>query len=571
VAAAEARSHTKYDLFNSPKFQHTLLGVTLRTDPRLGGKLLEEVTSDGLNHQACALFQVDGSTLEVRPEFGMKAASSHSWSNTVIVRDEGDFLGLDLGDNYPRGANVHLIGASSKSSKVVYTFKTKHSSGWCSGDDVYYVGEDGSSYCKQSNDNKVYTEIGHPGLVEVDDGLLVFFAGEQDPLDNSKIGASLNAPRDLGFVKVSKDLKTVLSGNNREEGGFYNYGGGWSKQVNQGVNFLTAFPSKDESVSRLKTFDLTGGRILLTYEIWTGSSYVRTEFMELNAVGDVVRHVSVVCFAMRLAIADDALVKGDKAVAYAGTRDGSLARYEICLGESCEGPDGGALPPPTQDNCPVDLPGSTMTTPATAKAATTTEAAQEEGTTTPSAQHPATTERAGGSVTPPATTAGGSGTPPATEAKPDFFTLKFLVMGVDYESLAADDPAQGAFMARMVDEVRTMLAAELPGSAYVSGAAIAAEGGARITMMISVPSGADISPAKSATESVAFSEALQTALSSMSSMAPYLDKNSTIAVDDVGVEIDASGNEPMDADVAAGPKAALVALVIAVWSFCSTS
>ena len=40
--------------------------------------------------------------------------------------------------------------------------------------------------------------------VVVDDGILVFFVGEQPPLDSSQVGVTLNGPRDVGFVKVAK-------------------------------------------------------------------------------------------------------------------------------------------------------------------------------------------------------------------------------------------------------------------------------------------------------------------------------------------------------------------------------
>ena len=52
-----------------------------------------------------------------------------------------------------------------------------------------------------------YTEVAHAGVVETGDGgMLVFFAGEQPALDNSKAVNTLNTPRDLAFVKVPFDL-----------------------------------------------------------------------------------------------------------------------------------------------------------------------------------------------------------------------------------------------------------------------------------------------------------------------------------------------------------------------------
>jgi len=254
-------------------------------------------------------------------------------------------------------------------SKVVYTYKTRHYTG-CTGDDVYYVDGD-ISYCKRSNDNQVYTEIGHPGVVEVEDGLLVFFAGEQPALDNTKIGANINAPRDIGFVKVSKDLQSILSPGVTETGGFYNYGGNWQDQTNEGIHFLTTSSSIDESVSRLKTFKLSADRILLTFEVWTPTEFVRTEFMVVDANGGVVAERWHVCFPMRLAIADDGALIGGKAVAYAGGPGGRLIRYEICADTSCSGPGGESMPGLLDNGCPAPASMGPAPSPPTATTTST--------------------------------------------------------------------------------------------------------------------------------------------------------------------------------------------------------
>lgn len=306
-------------------------------------------SSDGLNHQGCIAFLLDGTSLQIKANLGQ--TSGHSWSNTVILGSDGNFIGLDLGDNFPRGVNAHRIQQTNMESKVVYTFKTSHmptTRAACDGYDLYYTDAGtGVSYCKRSNDNKVYTEIGHPGIVEVDDGMLVFFAGEQPPLDNTKIGDYVNAPRDLGFVKVSKDLQTIMSPGDQETGGFYQYNGQWSSQTNAGINFITSSTSVDESVSRLKTFKLAANRILLTFEVWTRSEFVRTEFMVVDATGAVLTNRWQTGFPMRLAIADDGAVIGGKAIAYAGTSEGSIVRYEICADASCSGSGGGAILAPS--------------------------------------------------------------------------------------------------------------------------------------------------------------------------------------------------------------------------------
>merc|ERR1719148_7953 len=116
---------------------------------------------------------------------------------------------MDLGDNYPRGISAwRLGGATSKTSHLVYAFKTRHASS--DGDGKYDVYPEISTaqetFYKWSNDNYLYTELAHPGIVEVEDGILVFFAGEFPALDNSRIGSAMNDPRNAAFVKVPKDL-----------------------------------------------------------------------------------------------------------------------------------------------------------------------------------------------------------------------------------------------------------------------------------------------------------------------------------------------------------------------------
>ena len=41
------------------------------------------------------------------------------------------------------------------------------------------------------------------------DDLLVLFSGEKPPLDNSMTSGELNAPRNIGFVKVSPDRTSI--------------------------------------------------------------------------------------------------------------------------------------------------------------------------------------------------------------------------------------------------------------------------------------------------------------------------------------------------------------------------
>ena len=52
--------------------------------------------------------------------------SGHSFENQLTTSSEGEFIGLDLGDNFPRGIHLHKFNKSCIESRVVYTFKTEH-------------------------------------------------------------------------------------------------------------------------------------------------------------------------------------------------------------------------------------------------------------------------------------------------------------------------------------------------------------------------------------------------------------------------------------------------------------
>jgi hypothetical protein len=93
----------------------------------------------------------------------------------------------------------------------------------------------GKKFYKWSNDNEVYTELSAPGFDELDDGYIVFFIGEMPALDNSKVGESVNTPRNVCFTKISKDQKTKLSKGGEETGGLFDFGGGWKDLKNEGI------------------------------------------------------------------------------------------------------------------------------------------------------------------------------------------------------------------------------------------------------------------------------------------------------------------------------------------------
>ena len=75
-------------------------------------------------------------------------------------------------------------------------------------------------------DLRVYTELSKSGLIEVEDGFLIFFISEgPESLNNQNTQNVLNGPRNLGFIKVSKDLESILSLGSEQRGGYFNLNG----------------------------------------------------------------------------------------------------------------------------------------------------------------------------------------------------------------------------------------------------------------------------------------------------------------------------------------------------------
>jgi hypothetical protein len=72
-----------------------------------------------------------------------------------------------------------------------------------------------------------------PGIIEQEDGMMVFFCGENlpNPFDNSQTKGYNNTSRNIGFVKVAKKLKSgnecILSEGPVQKGGFFCFNGKW--------------------------------------------------------------------------------------------------------------------------------------------------------------------------------------------------------------------------------------------------------------------------------------------------------------------------------------------------------
>ena len=282
----------------------------------------------------------------------------------LVSKKEGWYLGMDLGDHYPRGVTLWELQAASHSARgrMAYSTKMKHSEDPNAGYPVYEeISSDAKTYYRTSSDNNVYTELGHPGLIEINDTILVFFAGEQPTLDNSLVGTQLLGPRNLGFIRIPRDLSSdlVLSDGPVETGGRWEQGV-WEEAVNR-VSFLTSYADVNNSVSRLKTAELKGA-VLLSWEAWTATKYQRSEYMIIDAEGTTVRGQSTWSFPLKLPLADDVHLVNGKAIAYVGSTQNKLVRYEFCY-QDC------------------DLPASATSTTSAGQDVSTTTTGQEASTT----------------------------------------------------------------------------------------------------------------------------------------------------------------------------------------------
>jgi len=329
------------------------------------------------DHQGAKAATFDADTFETLRVHGQ--TSGHSFANRLGVSNDGSmFVGVDLGDNFPRGIHLHQFDATSKQSKVVYNFKTKHATtivdmidvdhcaDYANVSDCIYteISNANETYYRWSNDNNVYTDITQVVQVgpESGDGYLVFFAGERRPLDSTQVGSSLNNPRNVGLIRLRSDVFAVtnvteaivrMQGDGSSEpefGGFYNYGGTWSEQRNDGILWLTSFGSPpdegsvdlDENVVRLRAAHLGTNKNLVIFEVWTGTTYLRTMLMLVADDGTVAHGPTECPLPMRLGPADELVVVSASdgvaniAVGYSGvagspSNPAILVRYDIML------------------------------------------------------------------------------------------------------------------------------------------------------------------------------------------------------------------------------------------------
>lgn len=261
-------------------------------------------SGDGLNHQASGAALFDSQTLEVKKL--MHNICSHSFDEYVAKNSQGEFIGLNGGDNYPRGTRLHKIkDGESMVSKVVYTYKTQHADNPGPGRPEYTeISGNGKTYYKWSNDNGIYSELG--AVLEVSDGYVVIVSGEPNDegksLDNSRVGENNTDPRNLGFIKVRKDFENATGGSTEvtddlvltrglvEEGAYYTYGGNEQTQRNAGMVWLTNERDKENwKVSHIKAAVLQDDNILILWENYKGKKYDTTYGIKVDANGNILQ------------------------------------------------------------------------------------------------------------------------------------------------------------------------------------------------------------------------------------------------------------------------------------------
>lgn len=305
-------------------------------------------SDEGLNQQSCICIILDGTNLTITSNMGQ--TSSHSWNNYIglygdVLDDNGElkteFLAVDLGDNFPRGINVHKISATAKQNKIVYQFKTKHGTSAQAPSGATYpeyqqISNENTTFYQWSNDNAVYTEIAQPPAhIRSDGSIMIIFSGERPSLDNSYAVDDLNAPRNLGVVIVSPFLDAIVSEGESSKGGYFDFGGTWHHQLNEGIIWLTDLTpdtldeNEWENAVRIKTAPLKDDKILIFYEVWSPSTYIRTDMMIINTEGAIIFGSSPMSYPLRLSPSDEPTVTEEGDIVFFGMdeTDEKLVRF----------------------------------------------------------------------------------------------------------------------------------------------------------------------------------------------------------------------------------------------------
>ncbi len=293
-------------------------------------------SGDGLRHQGAIALTFSAKDLELTHHHGQ--TSGHSMANFLTVNKKGNFVALDLGDNYPRGVHLHEFDKAKRTSRLVFTFKTEHATRAKDGMPVYdEISGDGRTFYKWSNDNAVYTELG--GLVENKRSYTIVFATDQGldgrVLDNSRAFRGCTDPRNLALVRVVKDFGRAPTGSEigdalmaslprkpiAETGGYFDFSGRWHKQRVVGVTWLTKYAAGDGAHAP-QLVPQEDGNILILWEKSGGDASLCAMVIEPD--GSVVTEAFALPFATRLNRQDRVLTVADRT--YLLATDGGKGR-----------------------------------------------------------------------------------------------------------------------------------------------------------------------------------------------------------------------------------------------------
>ncbi len=274
---------------------------------------------DGLNHQSGTAILFESNSLNPLTYYGI--TTSHSFDNIAISDINGDFITVEMGDNYPRGLNFRRFQKNglSEQAKCLYTYKTAHKNFPNINGKIFpaynEISNSSMKYYKWSNDNNTYTELGN--LIDTRDGYVLSFLGEPDPngysLNNKWMGGSY--PRNVGFVKVNRNYtktgsESYLSKGINETGGFFDYSGNWNVQNNYGVVWLTKYNEHSlESAKFLKNIKLNDNTLLFMWEKWHNGSYSTTIAQKTDYNGNAKGGLIDLGKSIRLDRKNDLLVK----------------------------------------------------------------------------------------------------------------------------------------------------------------------------------------------------------------------------------------------------------------------
>ena len=292
-------------------------------------------TPDGLNHQGGIAVEFDSTQLLLVTNWGQ--TSGHSWDNFLTTNGNGQFVGFDRGDNFPRGININKFNATNISLAVISSYKTQHGTTPNSPSGATYpvytaISTNGVTYYEWSNDNNTYGELG--GLAPTSLGYTVGFIGEPSPagflLDNSRVGNVVNDPRNVGLISVVEAFQNfsndgvqvsnalVATTGVTETNGYYSFTGGWTPQRNAGVVWLTGYTSMATNATRLKVTPRPDGSLLFIWEVWNPTNYVTTRALTVAPNGTVINSETDLGAQVRLDRRDDPLQVGNSTYLVSG-------------------------------------------------------------------------------------------------------------------------------------------------------------------------------------------------------------------------------------------------------------